>query len=387
MRARTVALDTVGTLDLQRWRELAQRAIEPNAFLDPRFLVPDGVPQNDMRQKRFLFVEDGDRLLAVMGFEETTRRVFRIPMRVQTFASWDYSTRRYPLVDPDRPVEALKVLLRPPRNLRLPRVLDWEFFPGTGPLNDAFLRASAALRIPVQEGGSLDYAYRVLPGQQLGPEGHSHASGPSTVRPARIDFEHLSDRKRRRFERNFRELQHELGEVEISDRGNDPEAITEFLDLQAAGWKGDAARGGNAFRISDDEAWFIKLTDAFRADGDLSVFTLSTATTTIYMSVALHAGDGLFGAMDAYNEEFSRFTAGVVGRLARLEYAATELRAQFFDPNMRPSYVESTKLYPDRRRYTRYIVFSRVPFARLALRLSALLRARRPDDTSTRSEL
>ncbi len=385
MRARIVALDTVGTLDLQRWRELAQRAIEPNAFLDPRFLVPDGVPQNDMRQKRFLFVEDGDRLLAVMGFEETTRRVFRIPMRVQTFASWDYSTRRYPLVDPDRPVEALKVLLRPPRNLRLPRVLDWEFFPGSGPLHEAFVGAAEALNVPVQEGECFEYAY-FLSGHQLESPARQPADRPSTARPARIEVEHLSSRERQRVGRRFRELQHELGEVEISDRGNDPEAITEFLDLQAAGWKGDAARGGNAFRISDDEAWFIKLTDAFRADGDLSVFTLSTATTTIYMSVALHAGDGLFGAMDAYNEEFSRFTAGVVGRLARLEYAATELRAQFFDPNMRPSYVESTKLYPDRRRYTRYIVFSRVPFARLALRLSAALRARRPHTTTAEIE-
>ncbi len=380
MRARIVTLADVGEVDYDRWRDLADRAIEPNAFLDPRFLVPGGHPNSEMRDKRFLFIEDGDRLLAVMGFEVHTQRIFRIPMRVMRFASWDYSTRRYPLVDPDRPVEALEALLRPPGNVRLPRVLELEFFPGSGPLHDALLAAAEALNIHVEECESLEYAYCFFTerSDEVPAKTRTEACDPSNVRQARIAVQHLSSRTRRRFESFCRRLEEQSGtRLTISDRGADPAAITDFLDFQASGWKGDASRGGIAFRVTGDDLWFTKATDAFRESGALSVFTLSTPTATIYMAVVLRSGEVTFGAQDAYNEDLSQFRAGSLGRLAILEYLAAGSDTRVFDPNMRPSYVDSTSLYPDRRRYTRFVVFSRVPFARLALRTSAALRRAR----------
>lgn len=369
MKSRIVTLADLTDVDFRHWRDLADRAIEPNAFLDPRLVAPGGHVHETAKQMRFLFVEDQGQLLAVMHFDVETRRVLRLPMRVLTLGDWDYSSRRYPLIAPERPVETLKALLRPPRALRLPRMIEFPFFPAGGPLNDAFLAAAAELKVRVQEGARVEYAYQTR-GSSDGVQAEADGSNGSDGIPisARIMLTHLSPVNRKRFTKRMRDLEAYCNApLTFADRGNDPAAIREFLDLQAAGWKGDVSKDGAAFRVTGDEEWFIEATDELRAEGRLSVFTLSAGTRAIYMAVRLHSGGGIFAAQDVYDEEYSAFRLGSLGRLSVLEHGLTLTGARFYDPNMRPTYVESSRLYPDRRPYIDYVVASRVLLSSIAL--------------------
>src|SRR5690606_19757490 len=88
----------------------------------------------------------------------------------------------------------------------------------------------------------------------------------------------------------------------------------------------------------------------------LCVFTLTESTGTVYMQVAYRSGNGLFAAQDVYDESYSKLRPGNLGRLAVLTHSMTDTTADFFDPNMHPKYVDSTQLYPHRRRYVSYLL-------------------------------
>lgn len=354
MRLRIATLAELGRSDLERWRHLADQAIEPNAFLDPRFLAPGGEPHPEAADARAVLVEHGDELRAFLPIHEAPRNIRGLHTRVVTpaipFLSY-YTPRYYPLVSPDRPSETLEALLRGMRRLRLPDFLDFEGFPGDGPLVDALTDAAAAAGVPMVERGSLDYAYLRRTDEPV-PSG-----APTAPSPVQLSMEHLGASSRKKYAQHLRQLQRHSGTpLELTDRGDDPAAIEDFLDLQAAGWKGDISRGGAAMRTLGNDRWFTQVAEAFRADGRLSVFTLSGETGTVYIQVALRSGRGLFAAQDAYDETLATFRPGSLGRIAVLRNSMTDTPADFFDPNTHPRYAESSKLYPHRRRYVSYLL-------------------------------
>lgn len=59
MHARLVPLPRVTAADVRAWRRLADAAVEPNVYLDPRFLVPARHRGRDVADVRLLVVEEG----------------------------------------------------------------------------------------------------------------------------------------------------------------------------------------------------------------------------------------------------------------------------------------------------------------------------------------
>jgi hypothetical protein len=379
MESRTVALSDVDDDDLARWVELAERAIEPNVFLDPRILAPGGQINEAARDKRFLLVEESGMLHGVMAYEVDSHRIMRLSFKAVALGSFPYTSRRFPLIAPEKPVETMTELLRAVRSLRLASLFDLENFPADGPLHDALFAAAAALRIRTHTVESLAfaYAYRDDPETETEPAG-AVTGAPAALeaeRPVRLRMDKLGTTVRKHHGKYFRGLERHTGAaLTFSDRAADPSAIIEFLDLQAAGWKGDVARGGGAFRVTGWDPWFIQTTDAFRAAGQLAVYTVSSASGTVYMQVAVRSGAALFGMQDAYDESYSEFRPGNLGRLAVIEHSLAESTAAWFDPNIRPWYVDSTRLYPDRRQYAHYVLPMSGLVASSALSLRPLVR-------------
>ncbi|WP_258934120.1 GNAT family N-acetyltransferase [Nesterenkonia pannonica] len=91
-----------------------------------------------------------------------------------------------------------------------------------------------------------------------------------------LALSHLSSSSRKNLRRLARKLERDEGGLEMVEESEDPEAITRFLRLQNAGWKGDAAQDGKSFERTGLDAWFRDVTDSFRADGRLSVLSLRT---------------------------------------------------------------------------------------------------------------
>ncbi|WP_265523563.1 GNAT family N-acetyltransferase [Oerskovia flava] len=335
MRTRTVALADLTPEDEDRWRELTDRALEPNPYLSPEYLLPALRWIEQAQDVRVLVIEDDDGMAAMMPVGVNGRRP-RLPFRQLTTAS-PYFARHAPvcapLVDRTRSAETLDALLAHLGDRRSghPGVVELTLVP-EGPLLTALTDAVAARKMPLVE------QYRL-------------ARASLTIAPDKDPRAHLSKSKRKQVQRLARGLEREAGgELEVRDAWGEPGAVGRLMDLEAAGWKGDTARGGHARRNkARNAAWFEELAEGFGARGQLHVVMVTAGDHLVYASATLRSGDVLFGHVDAYDEQLARYSPGTIGRLLEQEHFLRAGDARVFDACMHPRYVESTAVYPDRR--------------------------------------
>jgi CelD/BcsL family acetyltransferase involved in cellulose biosynthesis len=344
----------------EAWKRLADRAIEPNPFHDPRFLLTSARVRADARALRLALVERDGELLGLMAFTEelaSERWSVRVLSTIGPFLA-QLSDLRHPLIDPRDPVKVWETLLLGLRRTRLPGLLQLANFPGDGALATSLTEAVTRLRIPVLERKRDDRAHVWRVPRETESDSH----------PFDLAFSSANTRKQRA--RLLRGLEDAVGSaLKIEDRSADPAAIEQFLDLEASGWKGDPARGGHALRLIQQDRWFVEVATAFRADDRLMVLALTDAgRRVLYMSVGFRSGDGIFGGLDTYDEQFAAHSPGTFGRIAEWKHAISEVGAQFFDPNLSSYYATSTRLYPDRRPHVTLLVAHGGFFARGALR-------------------
>ncbi|NKY06135.1 hypothetical protein HF998_03950, partial [Cellulomonas hominis] len=135
MHVRLVPLLAITDADVQAWRRLADHAVAPNMYLDPRYLVPARHRGQEAADVRVLVVQEGAEWLAALGL--TTKPIApRVPLHAVTtggaFATV-HSDRHHPLVRAGREVEALTALLRGVHDAGLPGLVLLRRFPGDGP--------------------------------------------------------------------------------------------------------------------------------------------------------------------------------------------------------------------------------------------------------------
>ena len=349
LRTRIVPLAEAPERDVERWKALADRAIEPNMYLDPRFLVPAG-GRPDAAGIRIMFIESGDDLRGVFQFS-TGRLEDRWPVTVGTtggaFMSI-HADRHHPLIAPEDPDATVRALIRGLRAPGVPRLTLLRYLPQEGPLAEPFRRAFAELGYATLERSTRSSAY---------------ASGarPSADADVLFDFAHVSSSRAKAYRRHARGIERDAGGAQLAvlDRREDPGVVEEFLDFQAAGWKGDPEKGGGAFRLDPvHERWYRDVVSRFAADGDLLAPTLVCGDEVVFMSLDFLSGGAAFGFIDAYNERFRPHGPGTLGRLAEVHYILTKTGASHFDPAFDPRYSESTKLYPDRREHVDVLIGS-----------------------------
>ncbi|WP_139123178.1 GNAT family N-acetyltransferase, partial [Cellulosimicrobium cellulans] len=307
VRSRVVRVRDLDEDALVRWRELADRPLEPNVFFTPDFLVPT-VEHFDVEHAggpggvRVLVVEDDVRWLAVLPVE-TVRGGRRWPL---PHASTDgpvlnlVTSLGSPLVLADDGEANLRHLVRALRRhaRELGGAVDLVYLAADGPVGGGLRRALEADGLAVHEWGRDDRA----------------AADLDVVRSAAPGaFAHLTKSRHRDVRRRARRLGEELGTpVELAglrlEQVDDADA---FLDFEKHSWKSDAARDGVGLsRLTGGTGWFRDVFTRFAAHGDASVVALRVGGETLYLSSFLRHGDTVFGWYDEYADTTATGSAG-----------------------------------------------------------------------------
>ncbi|WP_345752391.1 GNAT family N-acetyltransferase [Microbacterium rhizophilus] len=338
--------------DIARWRELAERAIEPNVYLDPRWLLPSLRFHPDAPDLSLVLVEDRDGLRGLLAF--TVEPVWQgLPFRAASTAGrflHMHAERHHPLIDHQDPVATLGALLDGLKQARLPGLVVLHKFVGDGPLATALAQVAAERNALVVEELRQPWAFATRSRAASAAAASEEPDVPLAL-VTDVDLPTAGAKTVKELRRCARALQRDVdAPVVLADRSADPGAVGRFLELQASGWKGDADAGGLALALHDStEQWFRSILDEFRSDGELRLFSLEAGDAVLYMGVYLVSGSGVFGFLDSYDEAFRRFGVGHLGRVLGLHRLASSDPARFVDPDVDPFYRSATVLYPDRR--------------------------------------
>jgi len=278
--------------EIEAWRGLVARALEPNVFLEPSFALAAAKHLSHGREVGALLVRDGTRLKGL------------VPGRIEglaagrpfaTFVGWThaYAPLSTPLIDRDAAKEVVgSVLAALPALPGRPRLILYPFVNEDGAV--ARLRAGELARrgIPVAYFGIHERA-------MLRPVASRDAL-------ASISGSRLKELRRQR-----RRLS-EAGTLDRRTVTAGPEvraAIDAYLALEAGGWKGKS--GGAAQSNATTRAFFAEAVAALAAEGKARIDLLTLDAAPIAAAITLFSGDRAWFWKIAYDEEYARFSPGV----------------------------------------------------------------------------
>jgi hypothetical protein len=179
----------------------------------------------------------------------------------------------------------------------------------------------------------------------------------------------MSAHRRRSLERFGRRMEQEVGgPLRVCSRGEDAEAVEQFLRLEGSGWKGEA---GTAMSCRPEHAGFLReMAEGFRKEDRLDLLTLEGPQEAIAMKMSLLAGNGAFCFKSAYDERFARSSPGVRLEVEHVAQMRDERRIQWADSCTDPHNVMIDRIWSrgERRVLTTMMFIPRRRWsARLAL--------------------
>jgi hypothetical protein len=330
--ARFAGIDELTTADRAAWSGLAARALEPNPFFEPEFLIPAARLHPGAQ---LLFVEAEGRVIGAMPVRRT-RRWRKLP--APALWAWRHTDAYLgtPLVCCEAAEEAIGGLVDAAIADRRTGLLVLEWC-GTGGRFEELLRADLAKR------GIEPIAYETVDRAALRrrPDG-DYLKG--TVSNGR-------GRELRRLRRQLTELLE--GDVEVHDRSGDPTAVEGFLQAEARGWKG---RAGTNFASSEAYTdFFRRICENLAAAGRLQLLVLSAGGVDVAWKVNIVSGGAVFCFKIAHDEEFRRFSPGVQLELENVEIFHRGTAA-WSDSCADPDNEMINRLWPDRREVATLLV-------------------------------
>lgn len=283
----------------EAWMSLAARAGVPNAFMDPAVAL--AVAQAWPHPVRILLAwkddEPGASPVLVGAWLFVERR---------TRQSWPYRT----LVSPPCPIAYLGTPVIDPEHARpvlaaifakiretpsLPRLLQ------AGDLSDDLVLTEAIKSALRQSGGTMALIER-----------RTRAKLDTRLDPKTYWANSMSGHRHRDLARTRRQLERR-GRLEFTSAG-DPVAVAagieEFLALEASGWKG-ARRSA----LACDPAMTLftrKMAAGLAARQLIAVQSLRLDDVPIAMGIVLYSGSGAFTWRVAYDENYRRFSPGIL---------------------------------------------------------------------------
>lgn len=362
VRIQRRAAADVDASERRQWRELADRAVEPNPFLRPEFVLPN-VTERGV-DVELLVVSDDERWLACLPLVRTPRWR-RIPL--PTLNQWlpEYAFLATPLVDPDAVATAVDALVEALVRERRAAVLVLDQHEPSGPVGLA-LEAAARRRglVPVVYWDFERAAWR---------------RGAGGAAPALS----ISSSSRRNLRRQARQLTEALdGELVLADRAAEPAAWQAFLRMENSGWK---ARAGAPLGASERDADFFRAICAgLSATGHLRLFVLEAGGRAVAMECAFVDRGALYSFKIAYDPEFHDHSPGTQLQLRTFEAYDAE-GVDLADSCAAPENPNANRIFPDRRRMQILLLPTGAPSARLlALGLRAEHTGRRVRDEVVR---
>jgi CelD/BcsL family acetyltransferase involved in cellulose biosynthesis len=271
------------------WGELCGRALEPNVFYDPAFALPAA--------RAF-----GAGVGAVLVWSKTSPRLIGFfPARIErrygvmaTLTGWThpYAPLGVPLADRDEAEAATAAFLdHVEADERLPKLVMLPLIPRDG----AF--AAALARLLARRGGA------------SAPFGE-HARALLAPRSRATYLDHIAHKKLKELRRQRRRLEDSGALTHMAASGPAAcVALTDFMTLEAAGWKGRA--GGAARAHATTEAFMREAVTALAAKGDARVDRLIHDGHPIAASITLRSHNAAWFWKIAYDEAFARASPGV----------------------------------------------------------------------------
>jgi CelD/BcsL family acetyltransferase involved in cellulose biosynthesis len=274
------------------WRDLSRRALEPNVFYDPAFALAAAVFGADVG--------------AVLVWSKTApqRLIGLFPARVErrygvlaTLTGWThpYAPFGVPLVDRDEAEAAIVAFLdRVEADAKLPKLLMLPFIATEGPF------AAVLARVLARHGGAMT-EFGAHARALLAPSSEPHGYLDRAVGAKKL--KELRRQRRRLLDKG------QLKVLSASAPDAMPRALSDYLALEASGWKGRA--GSAAAQHAHVRAFMTNAIDALAAQGHARIDRLMQLGRPIAATIALRSGHHAWLWKIAYDEEVARHSPGV----------------------------------------------------------------------------
>jgi CelD/BcsL family acetyltransferase involved in cellulose biosynthesis len=278
------------------WRELAERALEPNVFYEPAVALAAAPIFG--RGAGALLVWSGTSPRQLLGLFPARIERRRYGLGLPVLAGWThpFAPLGVPLIEREaaEPIVAAW-LAHLAANRALPGLVLLPLLTESGPFAAAL---EAILRRAQMPFSDFDRHQRAL----LAP------AGDRTGYVERA----LGKHRHKELRRQWRRL-NELGAV-LFTTASEPAAVAaaleDFFVLEAAGWKG---RAGTAAAQHDNQRRFMRTAiDALAGDGKAAIDRIVLDGRTIAATIMLRSGRCAWFWKIAYDETFARFSPGVM---------------------------------------------------------------------------
>jgi len=277
------------------WRDLARHASEPNCFLHPWFLLPSLTHLRDGADIRIAIVIAGRHMIALMPVYIATNYGRMPAAHVETWVHGQ-SFLGTPLIRAGHETEAAAALIG------LFDGHDWArgfvhitHIAEHGPVHRGFVSAAAARGRPCD---TVNHRSRALLESTLDADAYLEQA--------------IRGKKRKELRRLANRLA-ELGRVETRAFGPGDDAAAwaaDFLALESAGWKG--SEGEALANQAATRAFFHDVVTGAADARMLDMLRIDLDGRAIAMLVNFATPPGSFSYKIAYDEEFSRFSPGVL---------------------------------------------------------------------------
>ena len=316
------------------WANLSDRAVEPNPFFSPEFLLPAAKWLPDGDAVKLAVVRRGLELVLAVPIVRGRYRI--VP--VDTLTTWHH-THRYlgtPLVAPDSIEVAPAALL------------------------EALTRSASTGWLALEQlyiDGSVARAFRAAADKLSATWVQPDVWGRPVVNRRKFDTYldgTVSARSAKGLRRRRRNLIRDHGPIVCEDiaRKTDPRAVEAgiqmFLKMEAAGWKG---RAGTALACDRSHAAFWRETCLRLADaGRLEMWQFKAGATMVAQQCHVHQGDTVFHLKTTYDEGLRKYSPGVQLELELLQAFHGDGALEWLDSCTDQEPSTSARLYPDTRR-------------------------------------
>lgn len=320
------------------WRRLVRNGAEPNVFMEPSVAGAMYTSTEAPLHVLLAWAECGGGAAELIGvwLLVTARPSSRLPIPVLEAPCNGLTFLGSPVLDRDRAVEALAAMLEAvARNPVLPKLICANQIATDGAVFPALLGAARRQGCRITEIEHRQRAKLSAP-----------AAGQVSINPTQSSKRRAELRRHRRRLAECGDLRH----VSYRKPEDVSAAFQDFLDLEAAGWKGRKVRRGRAIRNVPALCAFAQTMIAGLArDGCAGIEALRLDGRAIALNVWLRSGRTAFGWKMAYDERYARYRPGSLLMEATTETVFSEGTIDVIDSCNRDEAAALAQIWPERR--------------------------------------
>ncbi|HYP30118.1 MAG TPA: GNAT family N-acetyltransferase [Blastocatellia bacterium] len=327
----------------EQWEALSERAIEPNPFYEPWMLLPAIRAFGANRKLKFVLIFDPTHANpsgwpALRGFFPLEIKPAyeglgtKLPLRTLSLWRHKYCYICTPLVSAGRARDTVDAFFEwvESENLGCP-LMEFEQVPGEGPFRRLLVDH-------FNESGRISFV--------------SESFTRALFRPSACANDYLSlalPGIRRKELRRLEKRLSEAGRLDYCELGAGGEIgrwISEFLELESISWKGQEGRA--LLSRPEDRDFFVEAARSAFDRGRLMMLALRVGGRPIAVKCNFMASDGSFAFKIAYDDEYARFSPGVLLEMENIRRLHDRPGTLWMDSCANPDNFMINRLWPDR---------------------------------------